>query len=624
MRKIFHFHLITFLLFCPFLLWAQEFNLSGVVVDNTGETLPGVSIAVKGTTRGVITDMNGAFQLKVSKGETLVFSYVGYDEQQILITNQKILNIRMEPTTMVVVVGYGPQSKRTVTSAISKVDGETLKATPINTVGEGLKGKIAGVRVYNENNTPGAEATFLIRGGSSISQSNSPLILVDGVERSTAGINPNDIESIEVLKDAASSAIYGSRAANGVILVTTKKGKKDESPKVTLTAMFAQEKPITDFKLMSSTADFMELHNIAKLNANPTANTPDYSWESIEEWREADKNPNGIYTNPVTGQQIPNWLAYPNTDWAQILFQPAFYQKYGVNVSGGSKNTTYLLSLGYQDNPGTLDNTSMERFNIRANVETKIADIITFGTQTYGTKEFKDPGSTSMTYLLQAWPGQTPIYDGKYGASEHPEVTQKDNILQQVAAQGGQNTYTRLNTTWYANIELPLKGLVAEAKFNWSQYSRHDEHYSQNLPRYSFRESFDTPKEGIGVLDQATTYRYAYESTSYTADLLLRYNNTFGKHDVGAFFGYEQYRAETTGFSAEKKGLIDWSITDITSGAEMNSIGGSAKSVNAIISYFGRVNYAYAGKYLLEASFRQNLRPDIVTAFSLLDLLHGV
>ena len=147
MRKIFHFHLITFLLFCPFLLWAQEFNLSGVVVDNTGETLPGVSIAVKGTTRGVITDMNGAFQLKVSKGETLVFSYVGYDEQQILITNQKILNIRMEPTTMgldeVVVVGYGTQSKRTVTSAISKVDGETLKATPINTVGEGLKGKIA-------------------------------------------------------------------------------------------------------------------------------------------------------------------------------------------------------------------------------------------------------------------------------------------------------------------------------------------------------------------------------------------------------------------------------------------------------------------------------------------------
>lgn len=150
----------------------------------------------------------------------------------------------MEPTTLgldeVVVVGYGTQSKRTVTSAISKVDGETLKSTPINTVGEGLKGKIAGVRVYNTNNTSGAEATFLVRGGSSISQSNSPLILVDGIERSTAGINPNDIESIEVLKDAASSAIYGSRASNGVVLITTKKGKSG-TPRVTFEASFANE-----------------------------------------------------------------------------------------------------------------------------------------------------------------------------------------------------------------------------------------------------------------------------------------------------------------------------------------------------------------------------------------------
>ena len=147
---------------------------------------------------------------------------------------------------------------------------------------------------------------------------------------------------------------------------------------------------------------------------------------------------------------------------------------------------------------------------------------------------------------------------------------------------------------------------MAEAKFNWSQYSRQDEHYSQNLPRYSFRESFETPKEGLGVLDQATTYRYSYESTSYTADLLLRYNNTFGKHDVAGLFGYEQYRGETTGFKATKKGLIDWSITDITSGAEMQFIEGDAKSVNAILSYFGRVNYAYDNRYLLEFSFRSD------------------
>lgn len=403
-------------------------------------------------------------------------SYIGYNTQEVKITSTtQTLNIKMvedsETLDEVVVVGYGVQKKVNLSGSVSSVSSEKIANRPVMNLGQALVGAAPGVRVTQGSGNPGDESIGIqVRGQGSFNNS-SPLVLVDGVQADMGPLNTDDVESISILKDASAAAIYGSRAANGVILVTTKKGKKDESPKVTLTAMFAQEKPITDFKLMSSTADFMELHNIAKLNANPTANTPDYSWESIEEWREADKNPNGIYTNPVTGQQIPNWLAYPNTDWAQILFQPAFYQKYGVNVSGGSKNTTYLLSLGYQDNPGTLDNTSMERFNIRANVETKIADIITFGTQTYGTKEFKDPGSTSMTYLLQAWPGQTPIYDGKYGASEHPEVTQKDNILQQVAAQGGQNTYTRLNTTWYANIELPLKGLVAEAKFNWSQYS---------------------------------------------------------------------------------------------------------------------------------------------------------
>ena len=201
MKKIFHFYVIIILLLCSFDLLAQEINLSGTVVDEKGEALPGVTIAVKGTSRGIVTDLNGTFQLKINKGEILVFSYIGYDKQEITITDQKILNITMEPTAMgldeVVVVGYGTQSKRTVTSAISKVEGTTLETTPINTVGEGLKGKIAGVRVYNDNNTPGAEATFLIRGGSSISQNNSPLILVDGIERTTAGINPNDIESIK-------------------------------------------------------------------------------------------------------------------------------------------------------------------------------------------------------------------------------------------------------------------------------------------------------------------------------------------------------------------------------------------------------------------------------------------
>ena len=585
--------------------------VKGTVVDSAGDPVIGATVRVEGKSTVAVTNISGEYQIEAPAGSTLSITYIGMTTQTVKVKDGvTTYNITMTEDANnldeVVVVGYGVQKKINLTGSVASVGAEKIANRPVMNATQALVGAASGVRVTQSSGNPGSEGMSIQVRGQGSFNSSSPLILVDGVEADMGPLNTDDIENISILKDASAAAIYGSRAANGVILVTTKKGKNNETPRVTVTAMWAREKPVTDFKLMSSTADFMELHNIAKLNANPTANTPDYSWESIDEWRAADANPNGMYTNPVTGQTIPNWLAYPNTDWAQILFQPAFYQRYGVNVSGGSKSTSYLLSLGYQDNPGTLDNTSMNRYNIRANIETKIADIITFGTQTYGTKEFKDPGSTSMTYLLQAWPGQTPIYNGLYGASEHPEVTQKDNILQQVAAQGGQNVYTRLNTTWYTIIDLPLKGLVAEGRFNWSQYDRQDENYSQNLPRYSFRESFETPKEGVGVLSQATTYRYSYQSTSYTANAMVRYNNTFGKHDVGALFGYEQRRAETTGFSATKQGLIDWKVIDITSGAEMYSIGGSAKSVNAMISWLGRLNYVYDRKYLLEASFRSD------------------
>lgn len=232
------------LLSFPIAAMAEPYNLEGVVLDETGETLPGVSILVKGTQRGGTTDVNGIFNIQVSNGETLVFSYVGYATKSVKIAGQKSLEVKLEISQdsldEVIVVGYGTQSKRTVTSSIASVNGSTLEGSPINTAGEGLKGKIAGVRVYNANNSPGAEATFIVRGGSSISQNNEPLILVDGIERSMEGINPNDIESIEVLKDAASSAIYGSRASNGVVLITTKKGAPGRM-RITFEASFAHE-----------------------------------------------------------------------------------------------------------------------------------------------------------------------------------------------------------------------------------------------------------------------------------------------------------------------------------------------------------------------------------------------
>jgi TonB-linked SusC/RagA family outer membrane protein len=423
-------------------------------------------------------------------------------------------------------------------------------------------------------------------------------------------LNPDDIESINFLKDASSAAIYGSRAAAGVILVTTKKGKR-EKPTVTYSGLFAQEKAETGLKYMSNMPDYMTYHNIAQLNTAGKSNW--YSTETIAAWEAANANPNGIYTNPNNGNQIPNWLAYPNTDWAQEMFQATTYQKHNISVSGGSATSTYLLSLGFQDNPGTLENTSLQRYNIRANVETKIADIITVGTQTYATKEYKEPGSTDMTYLQQAYPGITPKYKGLYGGSEDPNMANMNNILHSVASQGGQNEYTRINTTWYANVDI-WKGISAEAKFNYNEYMREDEHYSQNLPNYSFRIGTDDAAivRYTPVIATAESYRYAYNSMSYTTNLILRYHGVFGKHAIDAFAGQEQYYTKNSGFSATKKGLMEWSVTDITAADEVASIGGSAKTDYAMLSYFGRLNYVYNSRYLFEG----NLRSDASSRFA--------
>jgi TonB-linked SusC/RagA family outer membrane protein len=504
----------------------------------------------------------------------------------------------------VVVVGYGVQKKVNLTGSVASISSDKLVNRPVQSLTTAIAGLAPGVSATQTSGNPGSESvTLRIRGTGSFNSS-SPLVLVDGVVSDMVPVNADDVENITFLKDAASAAIYGSRAANGVILVTTKKGKK-EKPRIVFSALTAQEQAITKVKFLSDMPTWMSVHNIAARNSSPEAQSLRYEQATIDAWAAANANPNGTYTDEATGTTTPNWLAYPNTDWAQEIFQPTYFQKYNLSISGGSDATTYFMSLGYMDNPGTLENTGMQRINTRINLETKIADFLTLGTQTYATKEYKEPGDVSMTYLFQAFPSINPKHNGLFGYSEDPNMTPVNNILHSIASQGGMNDYTRINTTWYANADI-WKGISAEVKVNYNEYMREDEHYGQNIPLYRFREGTDKPAYGIGVLDQATTYRYAYNSRSYTADALLKYAGSFGKHSVSALLGYEQFWSQSSGFSATKKGLIDWSLTDITSAAEMESIGGSAKTDYAMISYFGRVNYDYEGKYLFEANFRSD------------------
>ncbi len=592
-------------------MMAQTKVINGTVVDENGGPAIGASVIVKGSSPviGTVADLDGKFSITLPQGKnTLVFTLIGMSPLEVQAApNMKVI-LKSDDYLLdevVVTVGYATQKKVNLTGSVATVGSEKLANRPAMNLSSTLSGLAPGVRVTQGSGNPGSESvSILVRGTGSFNNS-APLVLVDGVVADMSVVNTEDVESISILKDAASAAIYGSRAANGVILVTTKKGKS-EAPRVTFSTIFAREKASTNLKFLSDTADWMELHNMSILNNNPKAANVDYGTDVIDAWRAANANPNGIYTDPMTGNKIPNWLAYPNTDWAQIMYQPSYYQKYNVGVSGGSNVSTYMLSLGYQNNPGTLDNTSMQRFNIRANVETKIANFITLGTQTYATKEFKDPGDVSMGFLFQAFPGINPIYDGKFGTSEDPNMSPSNNILASVAGTGGQIAITRINTSWYTNIQFPLKGLVGEAKINYNEYIRDDETYTNPNPTYSFRESLETPKNTGTSLANATTYRASSRTNSYTANLILRYNNTFGKHSVGGLFGYEQFRTEGSAFNATKKGLLDWNVTDITSASDMHAIGGTAKSEYAMISYFGRANYTYDGKYMLEANFRSD------------------
>ena len=584
---------------------AQNTQVSGTVTDETDEALIGVSVQIKGTAAGTVTDADGNYTINVpNSNAVLVFSYLGYTPQEQVAGTRTVINVVMLTDTQlldeIVVVGYGTQKKINLTGSVASVGSEQIGGRVSPNLAASLSGLASGVRVTQGRGTPGDEnVSIQIRGLGSVNGS-SPMILVDGVVADMTTINPEDVESINFLKDAASAAIYGSRAANGVVLITTKKGKR-EKPRVSIVSQIASQQAYTSMEFLADMPTYMRLKNAGQLNNMLVATS--FSEETIKAWEAANANPNGIYTDPVTGNQIPNWLAYPNTDWAQIMFQPNVYHQHSVSISGGSDNSRYLLSGGFMDNKGTLENTGLQRFNVRANVESKVSDFLTVGTQTWATKEFKQPGSTSMTYLYQAFPGIYPKYNGLFGASEDPSITQVNNVLQSVAANGGMHETSDINTIWFANVDI-WKGISAEAKFHYREAQEQQERYDRNLPRYRFREGTDRPVDNIGVLDNATSYRSSYYSTRYTANLLLRYAQTFGDHDVNAFAAYEQYYAKNARFSATKKGLIDWDITDITSVINMEAIGGDAKQAMAILSYFGRLNYAYKNRYLFEANFR--------------------
>jgi len=579
----------------------QQKDISGKVTDSSGVPLPGVSIVVKGTTQGIITDADGKYSLSnVPTDATLVFSFVGMKTQEISVTNKSTINVTLAEETVgideVVAIGYGTQKKVNLIGSVATVNSQVLENRPVTNLSSALTGLSSGVYVYQGSGKPGEDgATIRIRGLGTLN-SNTALVVVDGIPSSLDAVNPEDVDNISILKDAAAASIYGARASNGVVLVTTKKGKKNKIS-VTYSGSLSLTSPSRIPEFVTNYAQHMELINEGYENSNIA---PIFSQTTIDTWIEKSKDPNGL-----TDEGIPNYVAYPNTDWADAVFQNKVLQKHNISLNGGTEKSTFLLSLGYLNNPGTMPRTGYERYQMRINLQTEVAKFLTVGTQTYGQLSSKGLGSTdnAFNYLGQTTPGLYPYYDGKYG---YPSATEEsptaNNILSRLYDTGGDDKSTSFNTTLFANLRI-ADDLTLESKVNYNtdftEYNSHPLSYE----KWNFltNESVEIVR---GTPADLTTYYSFNKDYMVTLESLLRYNKIFNeKHDFGALLGYNQYYYNYYNFNTTKKGLTDETITTLNSATSVLSSAGDEYDY-AMRSWFGRLNYAYESKYLLEAVCR--------------------
>ncbi len=360
------------------LILAQERMVTGQVFDASNETMPGAVIQVKGTTIGTVTDVEGRFGINAKENSTLVISMIGYKTVEINIRNNTSVTVRLEENTIgleeVVVIGYGTASKRELTTSISTVQGEVLQNVAISSVGEGLKGKMPGVRVTSVNNSPGSETEFRIRGGSSIHLTNDPLIIVDGIEQTMEGLNPSDIETFSILKDAASTAIYGARGSNGVILITTKEGKKGK-PSIVFEAGLAHQQAARQLEFLNA-EEYLGIMRPAmqrspfsnRLNGASAAGTGNtassiYTTQFLAEGASVPEGYRSM-ADPLNPEKT---LIFQDNSFRDQLFKETWWQNYYLGINGGSENSTYAVSLGYLDDDGIAIGTGFQRYNFKAN-----------------------------------------------------------------------------------------------------------------------------------------------------------------------------------------------------------------------------------------------------------------
>lgn len=559
----------------------------GLVKDATGESVIGASAVVKGTTNGTITDFDGNFSLDgIKKGDVIVISYVGYQTQEIK-WNGSPLNVILKEDSKtlseVVVVGYGTQKKANLSGSVAMVDSKELENRPIQNVSSGLQGLMPGVAITGTNGAPGQDAGKIrVRGIGTLNEA-GPYILVDGIETGTlSAVDPNDIESISVLKDAASAAIYGSKAANGVVLITTKRGKTGQT-KISYSGYLSFQNATNMIERMGS-YEYASLLNQA-LEAEGMSKR--FNDTELQKFKDGN--------DPL----------YPDTDWYDLAYKTGVQHRHNVNINGGSENVKYMASLGYLNQTGILPNAGREQFNARTNLDMKINKRLS--------------ARMNLSFIKNDYSDASSAY---YGGSSDQIIRQLNLIAPWIVARYDDGTWGTISDgSPIAWLDSGMK--VNRDNYNFSGMAAVDYEifdglkltlqgaYVNNLQNYNYFQKYikynENKESDPSQLDERF---YKWDRTNY--DALLNYNKNFGKHNIKGLLGWHTEKYNYKYQKAVRKKFPNNELTDMNAGDASTQSNEGYTAELAMISWFARINYDFAGKYLLEA----NIRADASSRFA--------
>ena len=598
--------------------FAQQ-TVTGLVTDVNGDPLPGVVVMIKGTNTGTTTDDGGLYSISAQPNQTLVFTSLGMETMEYRVGNRTKLDVELrEDTTLldeVVVVGYGTQKKIHVTGSVSAVSGTELKKATATNVSQQLVGKLPGIITQQSLGQPGSDqVSILVRGYSSYNDSGTVLVLVDGVERDMNLVNPADIESITVLKDASATAVYGMKAANGVILVTTKRGDEGTAS-VSYTGRLITNHA-TALPQMMTGDQYMKYYNLGyQLDQWVTGVALD---DTVPYFTDAEI---AATTNGDTSDGIEN------TNWMEPLLRTTLTHQHNVSVSGGSKKVNYFVSGGFQDQRGFLEGHYNKRTNVRSNIDVKpnkdLKISLNLGVM---YQEYNQPGNLSYANattggtipfcLMFALPFVPKTYDVDptspyYGMATSPMRTAGAFVANaEYASQHSGYSYSqtaKIETSARVEYSIPfLQGLklALQYSYDWRDLDSKTYAYGYQLMAWNFADRTYELKECSHALAEGNLYMGDQKYTQAILRPEISYNRKFGKHEVSGLFLYEQNSGFSKSFSTSAQNFALLDVDELPFADAKTAKNSSGREYTGYSSYIGRLNYAYDDRYLLEVSGR--------------------